>query len=74
MACDCKVCLRSRRIQRAMKRRDPDVLIAIINELYEELEGESTDASHQRAILDGSWPGSVEILERALEHARSKTA
>jgi hypothetical protein len=30
------------------------------------------DRDYYRAVLDGSWPSSVEVLERALERAKEK--
>jgi hypothetical protein len=30
------------------------------------------DNDYKRAILDGSWPGAVEILEKALANAKAK--
>jgi hypothetical protein len=32
----------------------------------------SDDLNYDQAILDGSWPGSVEILTRALARAETK--
>ena len=66
----CRICRQHRRIKAVKRRGGVNEMRALIEELHNETGEAEEDVAYHRAILDGSWPSSVEILERALERAR----
>lgn len=52
---------------------DYRTVVDFTTDLLDRWSHESEDADYKGCILDGSWPGSVEILERALDKARSRS-
>ena len=50
----------------------PEEQRGFFESLYEDLMEKEMDLDYKRAILDGSWPQSVEILEKALARAKEK--
>ena len=70
--CNCRWCKLSRRARRTMLNGSRPQMRRLINELMNCLINTSDDLNYDQAILDGSWPGSVEILTRALARAETK--
>jgi hypothetical protein len=68
--CLCFSCKLHRRAQRVMKNGSHRQKNDLIKELGNYWCEESEDNSYHKCILDGSWPGSVEILERSLIEAK----
>ena len=64
--CECDICKRHQRIKDIVASRDPDKLIAMVNELADALASTEMDLNYDECILDGSWPSAVYILENAL--------
>jgi len=60
---------RALRAARSGSRRQAEKAILWV---YDYLLNVDEDLNYHQAILDGSWPSSVEILERALALARAK--
>jgi hypothetical protein len=46
----------------------------LINDLMNQLVQVEEDLSYHEVVLNGSWPSSVEILERALATAKTRAA
>jgi len=67
--CQCRTCTDIRRWKSALDIRTPEAQQAF-EEMLCELEATGTDLSWYRAVHEGTWPDSVEILERALKVAR----
>lgn len=70
--CNCSVCTESHEIKDMVFRRDTDTLIKKVQELRERWMNDDSD--YYEAILDGSWPNAIPILEAALENARKLMA
>jgi transcriptional regulator of acetoin/glycerol metabolism len=70
--CDCKYCKRSQEIDAIIASRDVDELVKLIRETQEYEANIALDLEVCEAVLDGSWPGAVEQLERALVKAKEK--
>jgi hypothetical protein len=69
--CDCELCKRNRKFEGFLKKypftkNDTEFL----NKIYLDLNMTEFELNHREAILDGSWPQAVEILERSLEEAK----
>lgn len=64
--CDCEWCDKLRRVESVIARRDPDELVALVEELYTDNFNVALDVEYHEVILDGSWPGARDILTRAL--------
>jgi hypothetical protein len=69
--CDCRLCKRNRKFERFLKKypftkKDTEFL----NKIYDDLNMTESELNHREAVLDGSWPQAVEILERSLEEAK----
>lgn len=71
MTCECNVCQTLRRWRTVLQIDTPEKE-AVFNEIVETWENESMDADYYRAIMDGSWPSAVELLENALDKARTR--
>jgi len=70
--CDCRIHVRHRRIETVKEHGERKELVALIDELLNDLEKTEEELDHDEAILKGTWPNAVEILERALEKAKAK--
>lgn len=60
--CQCYICTRADRIERAMKKGKRADLIAIIEDLHSSLMCLTLDENWAKAVIDGSWPGADEII------------
>lgn len=69
--CQCKFCDFHVRYKEVILLPLPYEAKIFITELFEEWSHSSEDENYHAAILDGSWPQSVEILERALQNAET---
>lgn len=69
-ACQCQVCLSIRSWKARLGVSTPEQREAF-NEMLDAWETADTDATYYRCILNGTWPNSVAILEKALEKARA---
>jgi hypothetical protein len=69
--CQCKVCQNGRMFRHKVEQL-PEEQRGFFESLYEDLIEKEMDLDYKRAILDGSWPQSVEILEKALARAKEK--
>lgn len=65
--CDCRVCKRSESILNTIQRSNPSELIALIEDLKNQLNHAETDNQYYENILNGTWPSSREILTTALQ-------
>jgi len=70
MACNCYYCMRGRKITAAIRERNTDTLITLLKELSNRMIMAEFDVEYFRSIFDGSWPSSIEILEKALLKAK----
>jgi hypothetical protein len=64
--CKCRLCNRDRNIESIKASGDIQQMRDLIDSLHDELSLTEGDLNYKTAILDGSWPQSREILERAL--------
>lgn len=69
--CDCELCVRGKRLRSVAGKLDEDDAKWLIDFGAEFLHVRM-DRSYYKAIMDGSWPSSVETLEQALKRAREK--
>jgi hypothetical protein len=69
--CQCTVCVNGRMFRHKLEQL-PEDQRGYFESLYEDLMEKQMDNDYKSCILDGSWPGSVEILERALANAKEK--
>lgn len=70
MTCDCYYCKTHRLISKAKHNNDIDLLYRLAKELGGLAISAEADNDYHKCIMDGSWPTSVEILERALKNAK----
>ena len=70
--CDCRLCRYDRYVDSVIALRDVDKLVALVNELMNELANIGEDLNWHECVLNGSWPSSVEILEQSLQEAQTK--
>ncbi len=68
--CDCEVCQRHKKIRQLILDKDTDGLIEKIEVISALLDNVETDCEHYKMILNGTWPHSIEYLEKALENAK----
>jgi hypothetical protein len=68
--CDCRLCTYSRKVRAIKNRRDPQEMATIIDELMDANYSMGADLEYDEAVLNGSWPSAVDILEGALERAK----
>lgn len=68
--CECPLCVQGRAIAATIASRDVDRLIKLVRALVDERDCLGFDDDYSKCVLDGSWPQSVEILERALATAK----
>ena len=64
--CNCELCRRHKNIDKIIKKRNVDELIKLVESLSEKLLNAEEDADYYKAILDGDWINSKEILSNAL--------
>lgn len=72
--CLCFSCKLSRRMKRTMTNGSHRQKNDLIKELANLWLMESEELNYEQAIADGSWPGSILIMERRLAHAKIKGA
>lgn len=70
--CQCDLCRRHRHIRATVQSGTREELCKLIDELSELLLEAEYDRDYRAAILDGSWPGAVELLQQALKEAEAK--
>jgi len=63
--CTCPSCKFIRKVQTVQKKLSPRDA-EVIEDLLLRWEAESTDASHSKAVLEGKWPNSLDILKHAV--------
>lgn len=71
MACSCEICKDISSWTDAIKSDDVKARLEIFSELFERLETAETDVTYFRSIMDGSWPQSEHILQRALTRVQT---
>ena len=69
--CQCSWCKLYRRKNETVGQKDPDELVALVEELFELYNHVEAEYNHLNAIMDGSWPSSVETLESNLLKAKA---
>jgi len=69
--CECQVCIRHRRLRSVADKLSEDDARWLLD-MGEEFDHIDENLCYYRSIVDGDWPSSVEILDRALERARGK--
>lgn len=69
--CNCRLCTYSRKVREIKKRGNVDEMKATIDDLMDANYNIGADLEYAEAVLNGSWPSSVEQLERALEKAKN---
>ncbi len=67
--CDCEFCKLYKLRTQALETKDIEFVKKIMEKFSDMWLCVDEDLSYQNCILDGSWPGSVEILERSLKKA-----
>lgn len=67
--CKCDCCLESKTYQDMLKLIDNNEVKNYFNNFYEKYYGVSFDLDVERAIANGSWPSSVDILQHRLNLA-----
>lgn len=70
--CRCDLCRRHRHIRATIKSGAREELCKLIDELSDQLLEVEDDRDYYAAILDGSWPSAVELLQQALKEAEAK--
>lgn len=69
--CTCELCRLSRRARRTSMSGSRPQMRKLIEELFNRAMNAEFDLDYNESVLDGSWPQSVEILERSLEKAKA---
>ena len=69
--CDCKLCVEWAELMLHIDKI-PEAQKEFFMTFIEKISDERMDAKYNQAILDGSWPSSVEILECSLEDAKKR--
>ena len=67
--CDCEFCKLYKLRTQALETDDIELVKKIMEKFSDMWLNVDEDLNYQNCILDGSWPGSVEILERSLKKA-----
>jgi len=71
MGCDCQFCRDYTMLEEIQKKyKFTKVHKMFINRMFSQAMHESESAGYYKAILDGWWPSSVDILIRALKRAK----
>lgn len=71
--CNCKICQNTRSFNAKIAEL-PEDKRGFFEVMYDELLETQMDNDYMSVILDGSWPGSVSILEKALARAKERQA
>lgn len=69
--CICKICVEWTELMFHIDKI-PEAQKEFFVAFIEKISHERMDANYNQAILDGSWPSSVEILEGRLEVAKKR--
>jgi len=72
--CECDFCSRDYPKFREMMWSTDGEVRSYIEELFNHWQDTAADLNYSEAILDGSWPQAVEILEKSLERAKETRA
>lgn len=72
MACECRFCLDHRWLVNELLPAVPEVHRKRLEEFFDWAWNVDEDLGYKTAILDGSWPSSVEQLEACLAGAKKK--
>jgi len=64
--CSCELCTRHKNADKIIKRKNVNELIKLVNELLEKLLNAEEDVDYYKAILNGDWVNSKEILSNTL--------
>lgn len=62
MTCECQLCKDLRHLKAC----------GVSEEFLDRYLNEGLDANYNQAVLDGTWPSSVELLTSALQRAQQK--
>ena len=68
--CSCRWCKEYRLVKRTVKSGSRHQLRRVLLRFAEDAWMANEELSVNQAILKGTWPSAVEILERALERAK----
>ena len=71
--CDCDRCQYSREVKKMLDGLEPEKR-KFFEIMYEGLLNTQSDLDYQNAIMDGSWPNAIPILQNALIRARNHRA
>jgi hypothetical protein len=69
---DCKVCAHLKRIAKTHTTMDIEWLRNLAIALIDEVSRLDSELSYRKLILSGDWPGSINILKKALLDAEWK--
>lgn len=69
--CMCDLCKRYRDVRAMIQSGTREELCQLVTELSNQLVEVECDLNYQSAILDGSWPNSVKLLQKALAKAKA---
>lgn len=70
--CKCDFCKLADRVDATIQKGDHREMVALINDLLDMYVNVDADLDYEKAVADGSWPQSVEILTNRLEKARER--
>ncbi len=70
--CECRSCREARAWQAIKDTRDPDKLVALIEELQGRLCHAEVDVNYWNAVSDGSWPSAREIAEGIIKRVEER--
>lgn len=70
MSCKCKICSGHRKVEEIIKSKNVNKLIKLVHKLEDENLHLGSDIDYYKAILEGCWPSSPQILTKALERAK----
>lgn len=71
--CNCKLCVYSRKVSSVIRGKNINELVGTISDLMDANFNIGADLEYLQAIMDGSWPSSAELLERALKKAKENS-
>lgn len=69
--CECAVCQNNRAHAKHLLNI-PESERPFFENVYDDLLNTKFDLDYYKAIMDGSWPSSVSILEEAIKRAKAK--
>ena len=70
--CDCKICKRSREEQGFLKQIRDSTVREFVLDLMQYRDSLETELNREKAIADGSWPGSVRIKEERMKKVKAR--